>query len=317
MTSAVETIRELKVARRAMACEFTVAIPDARNEDIESACAALDEVERLEQALSVYLESSELSRVNREAAQRAVPVSRETSRALREALRLAEFTGGAFDPAAGALVKAWGFFAGPRRVPAADELDAARAASGFRHVRLENGRIRFLAPGVEFNLGAMGKGFALDTAAARLSGPALLGCGQSSYLAVGAPPLEPAGWVVALGHPCRPEKPIAHIRLKDRALGTSGAAHQFFTHEGRRYGHILDPRTGRPAHRLLSATVLAPTAAEADALSTACFVLGAQESCALLARRPGLGAVLTRPKQNEPAALEIIRIGAVEMEVIR
>jgi thiamine biosynthesis lipoprotein len=163
----------------------------------------------------------------------------------------------------------------------------------------------------------MGKGVALDTAAARLSRPALLGCGQSGYLALGAPPMEPAGWVVALGHPCRPEQAIAHIRLRDRALGTSGAAHQFFTHQGRRYGHILDPRTGRPAHRLLSATVLAPTAAEADALSTACFVLGVEESRTLLARRPGLGAVLTRPKLNEPAALEIIRIGAVEMEVVR
>lgn len=300
-----------------MACEFTVTIPDARHEDVQRACAALDEVERLEQALSVYLDESELSRVNREAARRAVRVSRETFLILAESLQMAKLTGGAFDPAAGALARAWGFLAGPRRVPSAEALDAARAASGYWGVRLADGAVRFLTQGMELNLGAMGKGFALDIAAARLARPALLGCGQSSYLAVGAPRLEPEGWVVALGHPCRPEQAIAHIRLKNRALGTSGAAHQYFTHQGRRYGHILDPRTGRPAHRLLSATVLAPTAAEADALSTACFVLGVEESRRLLAQRPGFGAVLTRPKQNEPAALEMIRIGAVDMEVVR
>ncbi len=319
-----QTTPELTTARRAMACEFSITIPEARCHHLTPACAALDEIERLESRLSAYVPTSEICLLNRAAFRRPTRVTRETYRLLRFCAALARATNGAFDAASGALVRAWGFLLPPKRVPSEAERLAALGASGHRHVQFHDrgSAISYKTAGVELNLGAIGKGFALDTAAAVLRhrhgiGRALLQGGQSSFLAVGAPPDHPAGWKIALAHPCDAGRAIACIHLRDRALGTSGAANQYFVHNGRRYGHILDPRSGRPANRLLSATAIAPTAAEADALSTAFYVLGPEATRDFIATRPRLGAVLVYPNPAKPCALEITRIGAVSMELIR
>jgi thiamine biosynthesis lipoprotein len=313
---------ELTAARRAMACDFSITIPEARRHHLPPAFAALDEIERLECTLSAYLPDSEISLLNRAASQTPTRVTAETYRLLRFSAMLARATAGAFDPAAGALVKAWGFFLPPKRVPLESERAAALAASGYRRLQFDDRArtIFFTVAGLELNLGAVGKGFALDTAAALLQHRhgitrALLQGGQSSFLAVGAPPCEPEGWRITLAHPCDPALPIARILLRGQALGTSGAANHCFVHNGRRYGHILDPRTGRPAHRLLSATAIARTAAEADALSTAFYVLGLDATREFLSTRPRLGAVLVRPNPHNPSALEVTRLGAVQMEL--
>src|SRR5215471_13160150 len=269
---------EMRAARRAMGCEFSVVLPAGARNPVGAGCAALDEVERLEELLSVYREDSEVCRLNREAQDRPVQVDPEVYRLLRVACGISVATGGAFDPAAGALVKAWGFFRGPRRVPADVELEAARKATGSGAVAFdeEHMSIAFRRSGIEFNLGAIGKGFAVDRGLGivrRRFGitRALMQGGGSSLRTMGAPPADPRGWAVDIGDPCRPGQVLARVWLRDRALGTSGADHQFFVHEGRRYGHVLDPRTGVPACALVGATAMAPTALEADALSTAFF----------------------------------------------
>jgi thiamine biosynthesis lipoprotein len=315
---------ELTVARRAMACEFSLVFPAAGASMVEAGCAALDEVERQEELLSIYQEDSELSRLNRSAAEQPVRVLPEVYRFLRLAVGLSETTGGAFDPTAGALVKAWGFYQGPKLVPAVEQHSAALAASGFRNVRFDDQQhtVTYLRRGLEINPGAIGKGYAIDRAIRGIrrwngTGPALMQGGQSSVLALGAPPDDPRGWTVAIGNPCRPDHAVACVLLRNRALGTSGAANQYFVHEGRRYGHILDPRTGYPAHKLLSATAVAASAAEADALSTAFYVLGVDGTREFLRTRPDLGAILIRPAKSGKNALDVIRIGAVQMEVLQ
>ena len=102
------------------------------------------------------------------------------------------------------------------------------------------------------------------------------------------------GWSISLRHPLRHEHRIGELWLRDRACGTSGSGNQFFHFEGKRYGHIIDPRSGYPADDLLSATVLAPTAAEADALATAFFVMGCEQALAYCQQHPELAAVLIR-----------------------
>ncbi len=285
-TATATAVHELTVARRAMACDFSVTLPAGRPRAIETACSALEEIERLEAKLTVYREDSDLVRVNRDAADRAVAVDPELFEILALAIRLSAATGGAFDAATGALIKAWGFFRGSQRVPEPAELAAALGASGSRHVRLDPSRraVRFLRPGLEMNLGAIGKGFAIDRAthALRRSGvhTALVQGGRSSLRALGS-------FRIAIGTP-----PLATIWLRDRALGTSGDSNRFFICGGVRYGHVLDPRSGQPAAGLLSATALAPTAAEADALSTAFYVLGLEGTREFCRRNPGIGAVL-------------------------
>lgn len=313
---------ELVVARRAMGCEFSIVFPAGVGSLVEAGCAALDEVDRLEQKLSAYREDSELVRLNGLAGHAPVRTDPEVFALLDMAVRLSLATGGAFDAATGALLRAWGFFRGPKHVPSAPELARALEVSGSRRVFFDerNQTVRFQRPGVEFNLGGIGKGYAIDRAVQRIWSRhgvrcALMQGGQSSMRGIGAPPGEPRGWTVDLGDPCGGRRPVARIQLRDRALGSSGADHQFFVERGRRYGHILDPRTGWPACRLARATAIARTAAEADALSTAFFVLGADGTRRFCREHPDVGAVLV-VRGTSNAAPEVIVIGAANVEVM-
>ena len=108
------------------------------------------------------------------------------------------------------------------------------------------------------------------------------------------------GWTIGVAHPLFPERRLGEICLRDRALATSGSTYQFFRCGGKRYSHVVDPRTGYPTTGVLSTTVLAPTATEADALSTAFFVLGPEKTAAFCAKRPEIGALLVLERETSP-----------------
>jgi thiamine biosynthesis lipoprotein len=307
----------LQVARQAMACEFEVLLNAGQYPaGADAALAALDLVEEIEAQLTVYRDTSELMAINRRAAGEAVAVEPRLFALLKQAVELFQATGGAFDITAGPLSKVWGFYRRQGSMPAAEEIAAALTLVGSDKLALnhEKQTIRFQQPGMELNLGAIGKGHALDRVAERMAQAGIhdfcLHGGNSSVLARGFrisdfgfqisdkqqetaafkseirnPKSEiPPGWSIALRHPLKPEVRLAEFWLVDRALGTSGSGTQFFHYQGKRYGHILDPRTGWPADQVLSSTVIAPTAAEADALSTALYVMGlevAHEFCQL------------------------------------
>jgi thiamine biosynthesis lipoprotein len=163
-------------------------------------------------------------------------------------------------------------------------------------------RVRFTRPGVELNPGALGKGWAIDRVMERLRDcgvtSGLVHGGASSVRAIGAQGIARPGrraWPVGVRHPLRPGRRLATVLLDDRALGTSGSGTQFFIDRGRRLGHILDPRTGVPAEGVLSATVVAPTAAEADSLSTALYVLGPAGLARVAPPGGSVGAILVVP----------------------
>ena len=271
------------VGREAMGCRFEVVFNAGEvAEATELGCEALDLVDEIEARISVYRETSEFAAINAVAGQ-WVAVSAGTYAVLELARRLHAQTDGAFDVAAGSLVRAWGFLRRQGRTPAGDELAVALARSGTRWLELdpEGYRARLTAQGAELNPGGIGKGWAIDRAVEHLAAAGVPSClvhgGQSSVRAMGIQgPAVPgrSGWKVGLRHPLRPGRRLATITLIDRALGTSGSGTQFFVERGRRLGHILDPRTGQPAEGVITATVLAPTAAEADALATAAYVLG-------------------------------------------
>jgi thiamine biosynthesis lipoprotein len=317
----------MRVSRRAMACDFTLFFPAQYASAVDAGCAALDEIERLEKKLSAYLADSDICRFNAEAYDAPVTVDQEVFNLLDTAGRLHRETAGAFDIAAGSLIKAWGFFKDPRRVPSEAELRAALQSSGMAHVELDASArsVRLLRRGLEVNLGSIGKGYAIDRAlelvvtgwkpVPRGTGfqpvcPVLMHGGQSSLKALGAPPDEPRGWKVEIGDPYNSSRRIASLWLKNQALGTSSAANQWFEEGGRRYGHLLDPRTGRPAQGMAGASVLAPTAAEADALSTAFFVMGIEPARQYCQQHPEIGAVLVAEPQAGQAP-EAVLLGQV------
>lgn len=300
----------LHVARRAMACEFQVFFNVGQYANAtEAALEALDVIEGLEAQLSVFRPTSEVSRLNALAAEGPRPVESRLFELLQTALELSETTAGAYDITSSPLWKAWGFARHEGKIPTADQLAEARQCVGHQwlHLDPEQRTLYFRQDGVEINLGSIGKGYALDRAGEWLAAAGiddfLFHGGQSSILARGseivdgrvADPAHPRGWPVGIRHPLHRNVRLAEVRLRNRALGTSGTENQFFRYQGRRYGHILDPRNGWPAEQLLSATVLAPTAALADALSTAFFVMGAEPALAYCQMRPEIAAILLCP----------------------
>jgi thiamine biosynthesis lipoprotein len=314
-------IHSLVVGREAMACRFEVVFNAGEHpHDTEAAIAALDLVDEVESRISIYRDSSEFSRLNATAATGWQPVSRDSLALLEKALELHDRTSGGFDIAAGRLVRTWGFLQRQGRTPTDADLAAALAASGSRWLELDaaSRQVRLTRPGVELNPGAIGKGWALDRAVERLTAHGITSCllhgGSSSVRAIGRqgprPPDDQRGWAVGVRHPLRPGVRLATVALSNRALGTSGSGTQFFIDRGRKLGHILDPRTGRPAAGVLSATVLAPTAAEADALATAAYVLG-PAGLPLIAPPGGtVAALLTVP--GEQAEIDLIVANVAE-----
>jgi thiamine biosynthesis lipoprotein len=289
----------LHFGRRAMATNFEVVLPFGTPAGLEIAEEALDLVDRLEDQLTVYRAHSEISRLNRDAADRPVALEERLYRLLAAAAQMSRDTDGAFDVTAGALIKAWGFFRRAGRVPSPEERTDVLQRVGHQRLEFDDQRrtVRYLRHGLEINLGSIGKGYALDRLADQLRREwelpaALLHGGFSSVYGLGSEPGDPRGWAVGLRHPWKAERRLVVLRLRDRGLATSAATFQNLEYQGRKLGHILDPRTGWPAEGLASATVTAPTAAEADALATAFFILGVAASQTYCTTHPEIGAVL-------------------------
>lgn len=296
----------VSVRRRAMACEFEVQLAAARDDDsMEHVFAALDLVESLETQLTVYRNHSEVVDINRRAALLPVVVEPRLFRLFQLARRLHSETRGALDITSGPLSETWGFSRRQGRLPSEHEIAAVREIVGMELIELNDARstIAFRRQGVSVNFNSIGKGYALDRMAELLTEnyveDYLLHGGRSSVLANGNQPGNGDGWTVGLRHPLRPAERLAEFVLRDESLSTSGSGTQFFIRRGTKYGHILDPRTGRPAEGLFSATVIAPTAAEADALSTAFYVLGPDGVANYCERHAGIGALLVAPAERE------------------
>jgi len=282
-----------------MACRFevTLASEDARH--VQAARVALDEVDAIEGALTVFRDASELVRVNREASSAPVPVSPGLMALLDRCAVLHAATGGAFDPTSTPLSREWGFLAREGRQPSPEEIEASRARVGMERVALDRDQltVAFAVPGVELNMGSIGKGWALDRIRAGLQAAgvdrALVSAGGSSFLGWGRD-----AWHVALSPGGRQ---LGDLWLARAALGTSGAGEQHFEVEGRRFGHVIDPRTGLPAQGTLSASVVTADATAADALATALLVGGPELARTWCGEHPETVAILVL--EDEPRTL--------------
>ncbi len=262
----------------------------------EAMTDAFEEIARIERLLSIFRPESDLARVNDFQKKGTLSIDREFVEVLTQSIEYAKKSGGAFDPTAAPLIQLWGFGPGGERStpPKKEEIASVLHRIGFWNIRLTAGRIELLKEGVEINLGGIGKGYAIDRAIEKLCEHritrAMISCGSTIY-ALGAPPGEP-GWRVDIQHPRREEGRIDTVYLRDQALSTSGDYEKYFIFKGRRFSHLIDPRTGYPSEGVAGVTVLAPTAMEADALSTAAFILGFGAGKRLLADLPGVeGAI--------------------------
>ena len=273
----------IQLGKQAMACDFDVILNPGPAARLDAASNALDLIEALEDQLSVYRPNSELSQLNAHAATDWVTVESRLFQLLQFARQASAETEGGFDITTGPLVALWRRCKADYRLPTPTEISETRLQTCMHQVEFDTAHqaIRFPTAGMELNLGSIGKGYALDRAAELLVDQHvtefLIHGGKSSLLARGPHHGYP-GWPIGIANPLFPEKTLATILLVNAGLSTSGSNIQYFRLEGKRYGHILDPRTGWPAEGLASVTVLAPTATIAEALSTAFFVIGVENA---------------------------------------
>jgi len=245
---------------------------------------------------STWDPDTELSSLNRAPADSAVTLSSWLFECLDEAERMRVLSEGAFDPTAGPLMHLWGFHRREGRLPAQAEIDSARALMGGWAFTGESEVTKWTAE-TRFDLGGIAKGFAVDRAADRLRKAGvtdgLVDLGGNLFCLGGAPERE--DWRVGIRDPLDRNTWFASVNVTGRAVATSGSYERFVTIDGTRYGHIMNPRTGRPAEGVLGVTVFAETAVLADALSTALFVQG-----------PGWGRIFLKTLPDEVDVLMVV-----------
>lgn len=285
-----ESFAMVALGRYLMGTRFEVVLADEGDPERLRAAGdeALDEVERIEGLLSLYHPDSVISELNAYGGQSWVRVPPDVFALLQRALALSRLTAGAFDITLLPLLRAWGFIGGTGHEADPADVAAARDLTGADRVELDvqADTVRFDRTGVGLDLGAVGKGYALDQAVAVLSEigvrNALLHGGTSTVVALGAPDGD-AAWNVAIRDPRTDGGILETVPIKDgKALSVSGAHGKAFTGpDGRVMGHVLDPRTGQPAQAAVVAAVVASDATSADALSTALLVLGREGATSL------------------------------------
>jgi thiamine biosynthesis lipoprotein len=265
----------------------------------QAARTAFDRIAALDRMLTDYDSKSELSRLSATSPSTVgVPVSRELWTVLEKGQRIATDTGGAFDVTVGPLTRLWRRARRQQQMPAKERLAEALAATGYRHVKLDRERrtIQLTRPGMRLDLGGIAKGYAADEALAVLkkAGVARAVVAASGDMAIGEPPPGEKGWRIAVGSldPAKNE-PTRFLRLANCGVSTSGDAYQFVVLDGKRYSHIVDPRTGLGLTHRVSVTVVAPDGTTSDPLATAICVLGPKAGVEVAKESRGVEALVT------------------------
>lgn len=233
----------------------------------DNAAAAFDEIARIEDVLTDYRANSEASKLVKAAPGEWHEVSGDLWEILDHSRWLYEASGGLFDPTVGPQVALWRKARKSGMLPSAEELDAARAASGFGLVTLERGKIKLARAGMKLDFGGIGKGYAAQKAVELLNrrGTPISMVALAGDVVAGEPPPGARGWIVSVDSE-QPGAMARRVLLRNRAISTSGDAEQFVEIGGVRYAHIVDPRTGLGATVRRSATVIAGVGWLADAL---------------------------------------------------
>jgi len=258
--------------------------------------AVMNEMRRVDAAMSTYKPTSEISFVNQRAATQPIKIGNELFELLTTALKYSRDTDGAFDITYASVGYLYDFR--NRKRPDEKSLERALSAVDYRHVVLDprDRTVRFTQSGVRIDLGGIGKGHAVDRGIAVLQGRgitrALVTAGGDSRI-IGDRFGNP--WVVGIRHPDRKDEVIARIPLEDAALSTSGDYERYFDDNGVRYHHIIDPHTGDSARKVRSATIIGPTATRTDGLSKTAFVLGAERALEIYNRLDDIDAILVTP----------------------
>lgn len=310
-----DDVRLFTRSRPMMGTIFQITVAGDTDEHAEPAVrAALDEIARLEDVLSEWLPGSEISRINEHAGDRPVEVGPDTLAVVKAGVEVSRWSDGAFDLSWAVMRGLYDFQPGQSRVP--ERADVARRLPliHWQDIVVDDDASTVLLrqAGMSIGTGGIAKGYALDRAASTL-----VDAGVASFMLYGGGQVLVHGmrgnrpWRVGIQHPRRPDY-FAYVEASAGTVSTSGDYEHFFIDaSGRRWHHILNPRTGLPVEGTLSVTAVAPSGVYGDALSTACFVMGTQPCLQMMARIPGGGEAVvvdsTFHVVTTPGTLERLR----------
>ena len=273
---------------------------------------AFKEMRLVDRLMSTYNSESEISQLNRLAGVSSLKVSQQVMEIIQEAKRYSELTDGAFDVTVGTLVELWGFKHKDWRFPDASEIQQVLPLVNYKNILLdeETQTVKLKLAGMKIGLGAIGKGYAVDKAIETLKRHGIkhaLVNASGSIFALGTK-IDKTEWTVGIRHPRGSREQIfATLQIENQGVATSGDYENFFVKDGKRYSHLLDPRTGKPVDNgMLSVTIVAQTATEADALSTSVFMLGVDRGLKLIEELDGVEGVLIRATGVSSTELDVI-----------
>jgi thiamine biosynthesis lipoprotein len=272
--------------------------------------AAFSELVRIDELMSDYKADSQTSRINRDAYEKAVPVSSDTFEVLQRAVEFSKVSDGAFDITIGPLTQLWRRATDSNSTPSESELAEARARTGYEKLILDADEksVRFAIDGMRLDLGAIAKGYAIDKAVEAMRNAGVLGAmvdvGGDIYC-FGQPPKGRSHWLIGLQDPEKPgeifepTEPMLVLKLVDSAIATSGDYRRFVLIDGQKFSHIIDTRTGISSGKLSSVTIISKSAIDADALATAVSVMGEKKGLALIEKIPETEAILISSDPNQ------------------
>ena len=287
----------LKRSQMIMGTTVEITVIPANEEAVREAFLAIKKVDKL---MSLYQPDSEVSLLNEQGENQLSP---ETIQVIQQAIKFAEMTEGAFDITCRPLINLWKKAKKEQKIPSPEEIEQARKLVDYRKIILKGNLVKLPEPGMKIDLGGIAKGYAVDRAiqVLKIRGVrrALINAGGDLYV-LGTPGWGKK-WTVGIQDPRHLDKVLTAIKVSNCGIASSGDYRRYFILEGRRFSHIVDPRTGQTVQEVpMSVTIIAPDATTADALATGVFVLGPGEGISLIESLPGVeGLIISEVGEDE------------------
>jgi thiamine biosynthesis lipoprotein len=284
----------------------------------EASEAAFARTAALERMMTDYDPESELMQLCQKPVGQPVRVSDELFEVLQKGRRLAELTDGAFDVTIGPVVRLWRRARRTETLPSPEMLAKARAAVGHQKLRLDPAAktVTLTAPNMQLDLGGIAKGYAADQALNVLRNHGLPRAlvAASGDIAIGDPPPGKRAWRIGVGVLDSNQTGLAkNLLLRNAAVSTSGDTEQFVEIEGKRYSHIVDPRTGLGLTDRLQVTLISRSATDADSFATAVSIIGVKRGLALVELQPGMAALILRKEGDSTEVFESQRFKRISL----
>ncbi|WP_129596873.1 FAD:protein FMN transferase [Anaerophilus nitritogenes] len=276
---------------------------DHEEEGKEIIKKSFDRIQEIEKKMSVNLEDSEINKINHASGEDFIKVSKDTSEVLKKSLSYAKISRGAFDPTIGKLVQLWGIGTDSERVPSREEIENALKYVNFHRIKEKNDdSFQLQNKGMRLDLGGIAKGYAADEVYKILKEKkiehAMINLGGNIY-AVGNK-LDGSSWKIGIQDPLQKTGThMGYLEVSNQSVVTSGNYERFFVQNNERYHHIIDPHKGYPAKNgVISATIVTDKSMDADALSTATYILGVDEGMKLIESLENVECILVTQSQE-------------------